>query len=159
MFATVPNIQCPQLVIPNGSVTEDDARFSVKAKLQNGLVTVTALVDARSMSVTGGTVNFHGGTYQEIIIYVCKAGTTVGVGRPNSQDILAQESFYSQANPLNVSGGSYAYVGGVTSHTYRISADRCRVFVYAGNGTAGSSLTARASGDAMISEGTIVPTL
>lgn len=158
MFATIPNVQLPQLVIPNGSVTTEDARFSVRAVLQNGRVQVTAVVDARSITVTGGTVTFNGGTYNQIIIYVCKAGTIVGAGRPDSSDILAQESFYTQSNPLTVLSGNQATVGG-SSHSYTISAEKCRVYVYASpTGSAqDNTLVARAMCDAMISEGTIVP--
>ena len=159
VFAMIPNVQCPQLVIPNGSVTHDDARFSVRAVLQNGRVQVTAVVDARPMTVTGGTVTFNGGTYNQIIIYVCKAGTIVGTGRPASTDILAQETFYTQASPLRVNSGNYATIGG-SSRSYGISADKCRIYVYASaNGSAlDNTLVARASGDAMVSEGTIIPT-
>lgn len=163
-FATVPNVQLPQLIIPGTSVDKKDARFSVKAVLQNGRVQVTAIVNAADMAVTGGSISFYGGTYNQVIIYVCKAGTTVGSGRPASTDILAQESFYTQANPLVVYSGSTETsstkktIGGGTQ-SYTVSAEKCRVYVYASpNGSAQSNdLVARAMCDAMVSEGTIVP--
>lgn len=159
-FATVPNVDCPQLVIPNGSVQRDDARWSVKAVLQNGICKVTAKADATPLQVTGGTVLFDGGKYPQVVIYVCKEGTTVGVGLPDANDILDSRSFYSQQNLFEVQGGSSGEsktVGGAQQNFY-INEEKCRVFVYAGNGSQyDTGMTARAQGDAMISSGTIVP--
>ena len=159
-FATVPNVECPQLVIPNGSVHRDDARWSVKAVLQNGICKVTAKADATPLQVTGGTVLFDGGKYPQVVIYVCKEGTTVGVGLPDANDILDSRSFYSQQNLFEVQGGSSGEsktVGGAQQNFY-INEEKCRVFVYAGNGSQyDTGMTARAQGDAMISSGTIVP--
>lgn len=159
-FATVPNVECPQLVIPNGSVHRDDARWSVKAVLQNGICKVTAKADATPLQVTGGTVLFDGGKYPQVVIYVCKEGTTVGVGRPDANDILDSRSFYSQQNLFEVQGGSSGEsktVGGAQQNFY-INEEKCRVFVYAGNGSQyDTGMTARAQGDAMISSGEIVP--
>lgn len=159
-FATVPNVECPQLVIPNGSVQRDDARWSVKAVLQNGICKVTAKADATPLQVTGGTVLFDGGKYPQVVIYVCKEGTTVGVGLPDANDILDSRSFYSQQNLFEVQGGSSGEsktVGGAQQNFY-INEEKCRVFVYAGNGSQyDTGMTARAQGDAMISSGTIVP--
>lgn len=159
-FATVPNVECPQLVIPNGSVHRDDARWSVKAVLQSGICKVTAKADATPLQVTGGTVLFDGGKYPQVVIYVCKEGTTVGVGLPDANDILDSRSFYSQQNLFEVQGGSSGEsktVGGAQQKFY-INEEKCRVFVYAGNGSQyDTGMTARAQGDAMISSGTIVP--
>ena len=159
-FATVPNVECPQLVIPNGSVQRDDARWSVKAVLQNGICKVTAKADATPLQVTGGTVLFDGGKYPQVVIYVCKEGTTVGVGLPDANDILDSRSFYSQQNLFEVQGGSSGEsktVGGAQQNFY-INEEKCRVFVYAGNGSQyDTGMTARAQGDAMISSGEIVP--
>ena len=159
-FATVPNVECPQLVIPNGSVQRDDARWSVKAVLQSGVCKVTAKADATPLQVTGGTVLFDGGKYPQVVIYVCKEGTTVGVGLPDANDILDSRSFYSQQNLFEVQGGSSGEsktVGGAQQNFY-INEEKCRVFVYAGNGSQyDTGMTARAQGDAMISSGTIVP--
>ena len=159
-FATVPNVECPQLVIPNGSVQRDDARWSVKAVLQNGICKVTAKADATPLQVTGGTVLFNGGKYPQVVIYVCKEGTTVGVGLPDANDILDSRSFYSQQNLFEVQGGSSGEsktVGGAQQNFY-INEEKCRVFVYAGNGSQyDTGMTARAQGDAMISSGEIVP--
>ena len=159
-FATVPNVECPQLVIPNGLVHRDDARWSVKAVLQSGVCKVTAKADATPLQVTGGTVLFDGGKYPQVVIYVCKEGTTVGVGLPDANDILDSRSFYSQQNLFEVQGGSSGEsktVGGAQQNFY-INEEKCRVFVYAGNGSQyDTGMTARAQGDAMISSGTIVP--
>lgn len=159
-FATVPNVECPQLVIPNGSVHRDDARWSVKAVLQSGICKVTAKADATPLQVTGGTVLFDGGKYPQVVIYVCKEGTTVGVGLPDANDILDSRSFYSQQNLFEVQGGNSGEsktVGGAQQNFY-INEEKCRVFVYAGNGSQyDTGMTARAQGDAMISSGTIVP--
>lgn len=159
-FATVPNVECPQLVIPNGSVHRDDARWSVKAVLQSGICKVTAKADATPLQVTGGTVLFDGGKYPQVVIYVCKEGTTVGVGLPDANDILDSRSFYSQQNLFEVQGGSSGEsktVGGAQQNFY-INEEKCRVFVYAGNGSQyDTGMTARAQGDAMISSGEIVP--
>ena len=159
-FATVPNVECPHLVIPSGSVQRDDARWSVKAVLQNGICKVTAKADATPLQVTGGTVLFNGGKYPQVVIYVCKEGTTVGVGLPDANDILDSRSFYSQQNLFEVQGGSSGEsktVGGAQQNFY-INEEKCRVFVYAGNGSQyDTGMTARAQGDAMISSGEIVP--
>ena len=159
VFATVPNIQLPSMVIPNGSVTTDDARFSVRGVLQNGRLEVTAVVNAQDLVVTGGTVHFNGGKYRQVIIYVCKEGTVVGSGDPNPNDVITSRRFYDLTNYLDVPSGQSKTVGGATQVFTGISASKCRIFVYAGNGNLNDTgLTARASGDAMISEGTIVPT-
>ena len=162
-FATVPNIQLPQLVIPGTSIDKEDARFSVKAILQNGIVQVTAVVNAAD----SGSVSFKGGTYNKVIIYVCKAGTIVGTGTPATADLLVVpgDEYYSQADPLRVYSGSTETsstkktIGGGTKR-YNVSAEKCRVYVYASpTGSAqDNTLVARAMADAMVSEGTIVPT-
>ena len=160
-FATVPNVQLPQLVIPGSSIDKEDARFSVKAILQNGIVQVTAVVNAAD----SGTVSFFGGVYNKVIIYVCKAGTIVGTGRPANADLLVPaDEYYSQADPLRVYSGSTEtsstkkIIGNGTKR-YNVSAEKCRVYVYASpTGSAqDNTLVARAMCDAMISEGTIVP--
>ena len=150
-LATIPYIDLPQLVIPNGSVTHDDARFSVRGKLQNGMLTVTAVINAEPLVVTGGTIRFNGGTYPTVTIYVCKADTIVGTGNPDPNDVL---DTYSYTN-ISVVGGSKTTL----TRNFNILADKCRIFIYAGNGDPNDpTLMARASGDAMVSEGTIVPT-
>lgn len=149
-LATIPYIDLPQLVIPNGSVTHDDARFSVRGKLQNGMLTVTAVINAEPLTVTGGTIRFNGGTYPTVTIYVCKADTIVGTGNPDPNDVL---DTYSYTNISVVSGAKTTL-----TRNFNILADKCRIFIYAGNGDPNDpTLMARASGDAMVSEGTIVP--
>lgn len=149
-LATIPYIDLPQLVIPNGSVTHEDARFSVRGKLQNGMLTVTAVINAEPLTVTGGTIRFNGGTYPTVTIYVCKADTIVGTGNPDPNKVLAS---YSYTN-ISVVGGAKTTL----TRNFTILADKCRIFIYAGNGNPNDpTLMARASGDAMVSEGTIVP--
>lgn len=150
-FATIPYIDLPKLVVASNSVTHEDARFSVRGVLQNGMLSVTAVINAEPLTVTGGTIRFNGGTYPTITIYVCKANTIVGTGNPDPNDVLATYSY----NNISVASGAKTTL----THTFLISADKCRIFIYAGNGNQyDPTLMARASGDAMISEGTIVPT-
>lgn len=159
LFATVPNIQLPSMVIPNGSVTTDDARFSVRGKLQNGRLEVTAVVNAQDLSVTGGTVHFNGGQYRQVVIYVCQAGTVPQLGTINPNDIIVSRSFYSYNSPLDVQSGQSKTIGGSTQVFTGITVEKCRIYVYAGNGhLSDTGMTARCSGDAMVSEGTIEPT-
>lgn len=169
-LATIPNMQCPELAIPNGSVTTEDARFSVKAKLSNGMVQVSALVDARPFYIDSThSITFNGGQYREVVIYVCQPGTVVGAGRPDSQYVIASASYYTYNTPLNVLGGHHAYVApnnqAPTQETWikfivPSSVTKCRVFVYAGNGhLSDSGMTARCSGDAMVYDWDIEPSL
>lgn len=159
-FVTIPNIQMPQLVVASSTVQQDDARFSVKAILNNGRLTVQALVDARPMSVTGGTIRFNGGYYKTVTIYVCVAGTTVGAGEPNPSQIITSRTFYNANNMLHVLSGSYAEVGGQDQIFTGISAEKCRVYVYAGNGSqSDNTVSARAMGDAMVSSIENTPTV
>lgn len=149
-FATIPYIDLPELVVASGSVTNDDARFSVRGKLQNGMLTVTAVINAEPLVVTGGTIRFNGGAYPTVTIYVCKADTIVGTGNPDPNDVL---DTYSYTNISVVSGAKTTL-----TRNFNILADKCRIFIYAGNGDPNDpTLMARASGDAMVSEGTIVP--
>lgn len=158
-FATIHNINLPQLVIPNGSVTQDDARFSVRGVLQNGRLEVTAIVNATDLVVTGGTIHFFGGKYPEVIIYVCQPGTTVGTGSPNPNDVITSRSFYSVSNYLDVPSGQQKTIGGAKQVFTGINVDKCRIFVYAGNGSlTDPTISARCSGDAMVSSGTPEPT-
>lgn len=170
-LATIPNMQCPELVIPNGSVTTEDARFSVKSKLSSGFVQVAAHVDARPFYIDSThSITFNGGQYREVIIYVCQPGTlpdSYGTLDPNK--IITSRSFYTYNSPLNVSGGSHAYVApnnqAPTQETWikflvPTSVTKCRVFVYAGNGhLSDNGMTARCSGDAMVYDWDIEPTL
>ena len=160
LFATVPNIDLPELVIPSSSITRDDARFSVRGVLQNGRLQVTAIVNAEDLVETYGTVKFNGGQYRQVVIYVCQAGTmpdSYGTLDPNK--IIASRSFYSYSSPLSVSSGQKATIGGSVQTFTGITVEKCRIFVYAGNGhLSDTGMTARCSGDAMVSEGTIEPT-
>ena len=149
-LATIPYIDLPQLLIPNGSVTHEDARFSVRGVLQNGRLSMTAVINAEPLVVTGGTIRFNGGTYPTVVVYVCKADTVVGTGNPDPNDVLATTSYSN----ISVASGAKTTL----THTFIISADKCRIFIYAGNGDPNDhGLMARASGDAMVSGGTIVP--
>ena len=151
-FATIPYIDLPELVVASNSVTHEDARFSVRGVLQNGRLSVTAVINAEPLVVTGGTIRFNGGTYPNVIIYVCKANTTVGTGNPDPNNVLATTSYSN----ISVASGAKTTL----THTFLISADKCRIFIYAGNGNPNDpGLMARASGDAMISQGNIEPTL
>ena len=152
-FATIPNVVCPKLTIASSAVTTVDARFTVKAVLQNGKVSVTAVVNAEPLTQTGGTITFHGGTYQQIKIYVCQPGTVPpGSGAPSSTDIITQATYYSAQNPLIVQSGHKATVGGSTQvFNVGASVTKCRVYVYASYGS-GSTLYPRVSGDAAVAE-------
>ena len=154
VFLSVPNIEMPTLVIPDGSVTRDDARFSIRGVLQNGILDVDAYIDAQDIIVQGGTIKFDGGTYPEVIIYVCKAGTQVGIGNPDPNDVITSRTFSS----IQVSSGSRVEIGGRTQRFTGINVDKCRMFVYAGNGSPfDTTKSARCSGDAMVSSEPVVP--
>jgi hypothetical protein len=115
------------------------------------MLTVTAVINAEPLTVTGGTIRFNGGTYPTVTIYVCKADTTVGTGNPDPNDVL---DTYSYTN-ISVASGAKTTL----TRNFNILAEKCRIFIYAGNGDPNDhGLMARASGDAMVSDGTIVPT-
>lgn len=154
VFLSVPNIDMPTLTIAGGSVVRDDARFSVRGVLQNGILDVDAYIDAQDLNVQGGTIKFDGGTYPEVIIYVCKAGTQVGIGNPDPNDVITSRTFSS----IQVSSGSRVEIGGRTQRFTGINVDKCRMFVYAGNGSPfDTTKSARCSGDAMVSSEPVVP--